>query len=470
MALAKIKAAVWGPPSLERSLLIKLDLTLLIYFSVIWFLFGINRASYSTAYISGMKEGLGFKGTDFNYMETIFTINYAIFQIPSTTLLTILRPKYVFVAANTLWSVLTLITFRVEHVWQVFVLNGFEGASMAIAYVGAHFIYGSWYKQSELGTRAAIFCGFGNLGNMAGGWIQAGLIGAVPANGSLAPWRWMFIVVAVMTIPVAIFGWFFIPDLPHHRSAIFLTPEEKEFAIARLGAERKHSWDLTVFRRVLLSWQFWLLPTIFMLYSLCVQSLGNNVMQLWMASRGYSVIQQNNYPTAKFATGIVATLIYTIISDRIGSRWECSLAIGITFVIGSAILVAHPASDAGYFFAFYLLGTTYAPQALWYSWMADLTGHDVQLRAITTGFMNSFDFCFVSWWPLVFYPVTDAPDYTKGYIASLVTGALTIPFILLIAYLERVGRGKGIIGRETPEAEAPPQGDAVYKATPAPRN
>lgn len=182
-------------------------------------------------------------------------------------------------------------------------------------------------------------------------------------------------------------------------------------------------------------------------YSLCVQSLGNNVMQLWMASRGYTVIQQNNYPTAQYATAIVATFIYTSISDRIRSRWQCSLCIGLTFVIGSAILVAHPAADAAYFFAFYLLGTTYAPQALWYAWMADLTAHDVQLRAITTGFMNSFDFAFVSWWPLVFYPVTDAPEFTRGYIASLVTGALTIPFVALIAILEKRGRKRGTIGR-----------------------
>lgn len=198
-------------------------------------------------------------------------------------------------------------------------------------------------------------------------------------------------------------------------------------------------------------------------YSLCVQSLNNNVMQLWMASRGYSVIQQNNYPTAVYAVGIVATFLYTTISDSIRSRWECSLAVGVTFVVGSAILVAHPANDAGFFFAFYLLGSTYAPQALWYSWMADLTAQDVQLRAITTGFMNSFDFAFVSWWPIVFYPVTDAPDYERGYVASLVTGALTIPCILTIAWLEKKGRAKGEIGRvfveEVPDAGGSPDDD-----------
>ncbi|KAJ4417783.1 hypothetical protein N0V82_005949 [Gnomoniopsis sp. IMI 355080] len=462
MPLSRITNAIWGPPSVERSLLIKLDSTVLIYFSLIWFLFGINRASYSTAYISGMKEDLGFVGKDYNYMTTIYLVCYAVMQMPSTSALTIVRPKYVFVLANTVWSVLTLVTFRVERVWQIFVLNGFEGAFSAIAYVGAHFIYGSWYTQAELGKRAAVFCGFGNLGNMAGGWIQAALLGSLSDKGGLPPWRWMFIVVSVMTIPFALFGWFAIPDLPHHRAAHFLTDEEKDCAIRRLGASRKQSWDLSVFRRVLLSWQFWLLPTVFMLYSLCVQSLNNNVMQLWMASRGYSVIQQNNYPTGVYAVAIVATFLYTTISDRLRSRWECSLAVGLTFVVGSAILVAHPANDAGFFFAFYLLGSTYAPQALWYSWMADLTAQDVQLRAITTGFMNSFDFAFVSWWPIVFYPVTDAPGFEKGYVASLVTGALTIPCILTIAWLEKIGRAKGEIGRVFEEGQAevdPPNED-----------
>ena len=132
MAISRLKTAIWGPPGVERSLLIKLDSTVLVYFSLIWFLFGINRASYSTAYISGMKEALNFQGKQYNYMNTTFIVTYAVFQMPSTSLLTILPPRYVFVAANTLWSILTLITFRVERVWQVFVLNGFEGALSAI--------------------------------------------------------------------------------------------------------------------------------------------------------------------------------------------------------------------------------------------------------------------------------------------------------------------------------------------------
>lgn len=174
----------------------------------------------------------------------------------------------------------------------------------------------------------------------------------------------------------------------------------------------------------------------------------NNVFPLWMLSRGYTTVQANNYPTGLYGVAIAATVFYSILSDKIQSRWQCSLAIGFSFVLGSAILIANPKADAGHFFAFYFLGSTYAPQALWYSWMADVTAHDVQLRAITTGFMNSFDFAFVTWWPLIFYPVTDAPNYRKGYIASIVTGSLILPLVLVIAYLERKGLADGTLGRK----------------------
>jgi ACS family pantothenate transporter-like MFS transporter len=133
LGLSQIMTFLWGAPSPDRSLVIKLDFTLLPYFSLIWFLFGVNRASYSNAYISGMKEDVGFQGNDFNLMTTIYLVMYAVCQIPSTSLLTLARPKYVFVAANVSWSVLTLFTFRVQRVYQIFILNGFEGAFSAVA-------------------------------------------------------------------------------------------------------------------------------------------------------------------------------------------------------------------------------------------------------------------------------------------------------------------------------------------------
>jgi ACS family pantothenate transporter-like MFS transporter len=115
---------------------------------------------------------------------------------------------------------------------------------------------------------------------MSGGWIQASLVRSLAGTNGLPAWRWIFIIVSVITIPTALFGnffhyskeyllitvvgWFVIPGLPSHRAAWYLNDEEKEHAATRLGQAQKYDWDRTVFKRVLLSWQFWLLPTIFM--------------------------------------------------------------------------------------------------------------------------------------------------------------------------------------------------------------
>lgn len=130
---SKIPTWLWGSEPRDRALLAKLDFTLLPYFSLIWFLFGVTRASYSSAYISGMKEALDFQGKDYNYMNTAYLVVYAVCQMPGTSVLTVVRPKYVFVAANVTWSVLTLITFRMTHAWQVILLNAIEGGFSAIA-------------------------------------------------------------------------------------------------------------------------------------------------------------------------------------------------------------------------------------------------------------------------------------------------------------------------------------------------
>lgn len=131
--LLRLRSFLWGSDPKDASLLIKLDFTILPYFSLIWFLFGLSRSSYSSAYISGMKEALGFEGKEFNYINTTYLVVYAVCQMPGTSLLTIAPPKYVFVGANVMWSILTLITFKMNHVWQIILLNAFEGGFSAIA-------------------------------------------------------------------------------------------------------------------------------------------------------------------------------------------------------------------------------------------------------------------------------------------------------------------------------------------------
>jgi ACS family pantothenate transporter-like MFS transporter len=61
---------------------------------------------------------------------------------------------------------------------------------------------------------------------------------------------------------------------------------------------------------------------------------------------------------------------------------------------------------------------------------------------------------------LIFYPVPDAPDYRKGYVASIVAGALILPLALMIAFLEKRGVEDGTLGRKFDKEEEPEEQEA----------
>lgn len=56
-----------------------------------------------------------------------------------------------------------------------------------------------------------------------------------------------------------------------------------------------------------------------------------------------------------------------------------------------------------------------------------------------------------AWWPLVFYPATDAPRFKKGMIAMLAVAAATLVVTWLVWYLER--REKRIAALNSHEVE-----------------
>lgn len=67
---------------------------------MIWFLAGGTRASCSSVYINVMKEALHFQEKPHRYTSTAYLTDHVACWIPGTVLLTVLRPRFVFVRVN----------------------------------------------------------------------------------------------------------------------------------------------------------------------------------------------------------------------------------------------------------------------------------------------------------------------------------------------------------------------------------
>ncbi|PQE04982.1 MFS transporter Liz1 Seo1 protein [Rutstroemia sp. NJR-2017a BBW] len=83
----------------ERRFLFKLDLAVLTFASLGYFIKNLDQSNINNAFVSGMqadqnirKEDLGLYGNQLNYMVATWTAGYVIGEIPSNIILTRVRP------------------------------------------------------------------------------------------------------------------------------------------------------------------------------------------------------------------------------------------------------------------------------------------------------------------------------------------------------------------------------------------
>lgn len=65
-----------------------------------------------------------------------------------------------------------------------------------------HYIFGAWYRGDEIARRGGVFYVGLTLGTLTAGLIQAGASSSLHDVNGLAGWRWMYILCAIITIPI----------------------------------------------------------------------------------------------------------------------------------------------------------------------------------------------------------------------------------------------------------------------------
>ncbi len=112
-----------------------------------------------------------------------------------------------------IWAGLTMVTASVQNPQSIMAIRFFQGIAESSTFVGTHYVLGSWYTERELGKRSGIFTASGLAGTMIGGFIQSGIYSSMNGLHGISGWRWLFIIDGIITLPVAIYGFFF-PDTP----------------------------------------------------------------------------------------------------------------------------------------------------------------------------------------------------------------------------------------------------------------
>ncbi|KAF2088085.1 MFS general substrate transporter [Saccharata proteae CBS 121410] len=431
-----------GTSAAEKRLLHKIDFFILTYACLGYFAKWLDQANLSNAYVSGMKEDLGMYGTQYNVATTCFQVGTILGGIPSNLLLTWIPPRYLLPGQEFIWGILTIATFKVSSYNQLYPLRFFIGFLEGSSFVGVQYVLGSWYKRTEIGKRTAIFACAAYLGTMFSGYIQSGVQASLGGHLGIEPWRWVFIIEGIMTIVIGIYGVIFFPDTPENTKAFYFTAAEKKRAIQRLvedDREPKGEFSWNIFLRVVQSWQFYVLSILWCFWNTTVGKVGNTVMQLYLkydTEHEWTVYQINNIPTAINGFNIAMVLLLNVYVDATGRRMN-AIALNVAILIfGTACLVAWNI-PLGLRIVAYLFAALDGPLSpLFLSWANVLCGNDKHVRALTLAFMNSFGAVTTMLIQQFLYPTTEAPQYVRGFRASLAFVCAMGAYVFVVRWFE----------------------------------
>ncbi|OCF31066.1 hypothetical protein I316_07337 [Kwoniella heveanensis BCC8398] len=414
---------------------------------------------------------------------TMWTVGYCIGQIPSNMILLHVSPRYWIPALETVWGLCTLLTYRVTNYKQLYALRFFVGLAESGMYPALHWILGSYYKPNELAKRASLLGTSAGLGALFSSILQAAAYTNLDGIHNIAGWRWLFIIDAVITLPVALLGLVFLPAVPGHsqeKPSFWLSQADLDLAKARMESVGRAPQKPLTWKRVLgysKTWHFYLLPLMYKLTPLAPKMVWNNsikytaIMPFWLKDKGNpvqrGVAERNHLVMPITGIGIVTGWIAGWVSDGFlkGKRWPIMVAYNSIVLVTAIALAALPLwkSLSGHFALYYLSGAGTNVAGIYFAWINEICGTDAEKRALILAMSNDASFVLQSIVPNFVWKQTDYPKATKGlwYTAGL---SIFLMFIIAtIRYLQNRDRELAIRAANVEKIGAQTDNGAGYE-------
>ncbi|PCD26439.1 hypothetical protein AU210_012867 [Fusarium oxysporum f. sp. radicis-cucumerinum] len=445
----------WELPQDQRRLLFKVDAFILTFASIGYFLKNIDQTNINNAFLSGMQEDLEMFGNQLVTTTSIWTFGYVIGQIPSNLLLTRVSPRWVIPSLEVGWGIATICTSAVQSYRSLYVLRFFVGFFESGFYPGIHYMLGSWYTPREIGKRAMLFWLAGSVGSMFSGFLQGAAYTNLNGVHGRAGWRWLFIIDGLITIPLAIAGYFFFPNLPQDGERTWWTTEEEHILSVKrmqaIGRAGKQPWTKDRVKKVLSSWHTYHLPLLYILWN---NGNPQAAMGYWLKSfngqpppvpgTSFTVPEINNLPIPSTAIFLVMALTWGWLSDGPlqGARWPFIYAGAILIIIFNILLLNMPlySNVDGRKVVYWLSNIGHGAGPLILSWINEICSADTEKRALIVAVANDLAYVIQAVVPMFMWKTTDFPAARKGYTYSTILQVLLIletAFIQLLLWRDR---------------------------------
>ncbi|KAH8681725.1 putative MFS transporter [Xylariales sp. PMI_506] len=432
---------------MTRKVLWKLDTHILPVLALLFLCSFLDRTNVGNARLYNLETDLGMTDHQYDIGLAVFYATYIASEVPSNLVLKRMTPSVWLPFLTFAWGIVSMCLGFVHNFAGFAAVRAILGITEGGLLPGIILYLSGIYKREELALRIGLFYTAASLSGAFGGLLAFG-IAQIGARGGLSSWRWIFVIEGLFTAVVGICVYFILPN--SLATAKFLTPEERDFAIARLhssGVGNNHreyeeaetfSWSEVV--RGVLSPQTWLSGVAYFAILSGLYSFGLFLPTI-INALGYTASEAQLWSVIPYAVAAVCTVIVAFISDRTRVRgiiMLCTLPIAI---IGYAVIANSTVARVKYGMTFLMATGLYCSVPPVLGWLSNNSaGH--YKRATTSALQLAIANCggFVT---VFVYPKIQGPQYHQGHttiLGLLVGGWFMILFNVL--YCWKVNRDK----------------------------
>ncbi|GME25154.1 Pantothenate transporter [Neofusicoccum parvum] len=438
---------------LEKKLRRKIDLRLMPMVIIMYILNYIDRNNIAAARLSGMEEDLGLSESEYLTSVSILFVGYLLMQVPSNLFLNkIGLPAIYLPACMIVWGVISTATAACQNFGGLVATRFFLGFVEAAYFPGCLFYLSSWYTRKELGLRTAILYSGALISGAFSGLIAAGIRGNMDGDRGLRAWRWLFIIEGVVTIFIAFFGFFILPNFP--RTTKWLTEQERQLAVWRLqedigmddwtGTEDQSLWH--GFKLACMDIKMWVLMGL--LFGIVSAGSVTTFFPSVVETLGYGTVETLLLTAPPYVLAVLTTAFNAWHADKTGERY-LHVVLPICVGIVSFVLAAATTKTAPRYVAMMLMVSgVYTGYVVVLAWISNTIPRPPAKRAAALAFINAVSNSSSIW---TSYLYINAPRYILAFSfcsGMLVFAALcaTILRIILVRLNKKLDRGEHVEG------------------------
>ncbi|KIW90676.1 uncharacterized protein Z519_08459 [Cladophialophora bantiana CBS 173.52] len=427
-----VSASVAIDPAAERRLVRKFDLRILPTLAVMYHFNSLDKSNLGNAKTAHLEETLHLTGDDYNITLSVLFVPCVL----TAPFLGVAGKKYgrsrVLPIMMMSFGFFSLMVVAVYNFGGLLALRWFLGMAESAFFPLVIFYQTTSYRRGEQARRLAIFYAASSIASAFGGLLSFGVLQI--KSGSLARWRYLFIIEGGCTMLFAIFAfWYLLYDT---QSARFLTPEEKELVFYRIQVDSSsvvgEKFNLRSALAIFKHPTSWIILGIEIFLGVPLQSM-SLFLPVIVSRLGYSTVKTNLYTVAPNISGAIMLILLAFASDYTRLPFPF-VAMGFAFTwIGFIIYAAvdvHTQLHVVYFACFMMTWGTSAPSVIldvWYNNNIEDENKQMMLTAIGVPFASMMGVVSSN-----IFQNKDAPKYMPALLTTAIFGACGCLLTLLL--------------------------------------